>query len=500
MLQKSKNKIASFPKKSPSSAGECSERMSNYLLNFDKQGPTSTQNANYPVNINGILRDIPQDFQDAATRIANEENNDTNYYAKISPPPTQNGPYNLQPTQNRTYHPRQTPNGSQPRDVNYCNLYDNEAEEKVYMSTQHHHQPYTTNRKERLEKRTEANWDERLCSRVIQEPSQEAQPTQLISMKVIDEEQTLAQPQQAREDKIGLPQDYGSDEDNFFDNYEEEDIEEVESYHTDDTLSEGEELYTNSWEDVYSLAIYLTTLEEIPTSEEPKEIPRNKNCSQNSENPGYNTEENEKCWTEKENYYCNTINEWLEKKKTLTSKEPGKANRAKFIKKQLKLPYWEPHHEQTQAAQVGNELEKKMDNQKTMIDINGYLTELTDKDEIEWIPTVHEEEINPTGYKNLNEFVSWRTRDRSYIKTEKFWANIGNYYYDSEVDERNDDDEDSSKEPITTPNEYWQDPYEEVPNIQEMYDLEEMKELNADDYKTVRPNIPPSDQESCETW
>ncbi|CAG8508191.1 22150_t:CDS:2 [Cetraspora pellucida] len=324
MSQKSKNKIASSPEKSPSSAGERSEGMLNYLLNFDKQGPT----------------------------IANEENNDVNYRKNI----------------------------------------------KVHIY-------------------------------------------------------------QAREDKIRLPQNYGSDEDDFFNNYEEENIKK---------------------EDVYSPAIYLTTLEEIPTPEEPmKEIPRNKNHSQNPENPGYNTEENEKYWTEKENYYCNTVNEWLEDEKTLIFKEPGKANRAKFTKKQLKLPYWKLHHEQTQAAQI---------------------------------PTVYEKDINPTSCKNLNEFVSWRTRDRSYAETEKFWASIGNYYYDSEVDDMNDDDDNKyetdeeetqdeyGKEPITTSNEYWQDSYEEAPNTQEMYDLERMKEFNTNDYKTVRPNIPPSDQEFCETW
>ncbi|CAG8741513.1 126_t:CDS:2, partial [Cetraspora pellucida] len=46
---------------------------------------------------------------------------------------------------------------------------------------------------------------------------------------------------QTREDKIELSQDYGSDEDDFFDNYKEENIEEVESYHIDNTASEGED-------------------------------------------------------------------------------------------------------------------------------------------------------------------------------------------------------------------------------------------------------------------
>ncbi|CAG8785562.1 7430_t:CDS:1, partial [Cetraspora pellucida] len=40
--------------------------------------PTSTQNANYQENINGILKNIAQAFRDAATEVAKEGNNDTN--------------------------------------------------------------------------------------------------------------------------------------------------------------------------------------------------------------------------------------------------------------------------------------------------------------------------------------------------------------------------------------------------------------------------------------
>ncbi|CAG8821111.1 31751_t:CDS:2, partial [Racocetra persica] len=50
---------------------------------------------------------------------------------------------------------------------------------------------------------------------------------------------------QTRDDKLELPQEtYSSDEDDFFDIYEEKDLEEVKSYHTDDTQTEDEEIET----------------------------------------------------------------------------------------------------------------------------------------------------------------------------------------------------------------------------------------------------------------
>ncbi|CAG8667167.1 10745_t:CDS:2 [Acaulospora morrowiae] len=52
--------------------------------------------------------------------------------------------------------------------------------------------------------------------------------------------------------------------DDYFDIYEEEDLDEVESYLTDDQ----EDLYTNPWIDEHSPAAYLTTIEEVPTPEE----------------------------------------------------------------------------------------------------------------------------------------------------------------------------------------------------------------------------------------
>ncbi|CAG8615566.1 11185_t:CDS:2 [Acaulospora morrowiae] len=54
------------------------------------------------------------------------------------------------------------------------------------------------------------------------------------------------------------------EEDDYFDNYEKEELDEVESYLTDDQ----KDLYTNPWTDEYSPAVYLTTIEEIPTPEE----------------------------------------------------------------------------------------------------------------------------------------------------------------------------------------------------------------------------------------
>ncbi|CAG8718315.1 12787_t:CDS:2, partial [Cetraspora pellucida] len=64
---------------------------------------------------------------------------------------------------------------------------------------------------------------------------------------------------------------YSSDEDDFFNTYEDEEIEKVESYHTDRTSSKEEKLYTNPWAGVYSPAIYLTSIEEVPTQDEEEE-------------------------------------------------------------------------------------------------------------------------------------------------------------------------------------------------------------------------------------
>ncbi|CAG8848440.1 36275_t:CDS:2, partial [Racocetra persica] len=47
----------------------------------------------------------------------------------------------------------------------------------------------------------------------------------------------------------------------FFDNYEKEKMEEVKSYCTDGS-ADDEELYINLWENAYSPAIYLTSIEE----------------------------------------------------------------------------------------------------------------------------------------------------------------------------------------------------------------------------------------------
>ncbi|CAG8799070.1 20130_t:CDS:1, partial [Racocetra persica] len=77
---------------------------------------------------------------------------------------------------------------------------------------------------------------------------------------------------QTCEDKLEIPQEaYSSNKDDFFNTYEsEDDLEEVESYHTDDISTDNEELFLNPWEDVYSPAIYLTAIEEIFTLEATK--------------------------------------------------------------------------------------------------------------------------------------------------------------------------------------------------------------------------------------
>ncbi|CAG8466977.1 10807_t:CDS:2 [Cetraspora pellucida] len=167
MSQNSKNKIASSSEKSLSLTGKHSEEMSNYLLNFNEQGPTSIQDISYQKNINSILKNITQAFWNAAT----ERHITRNCLSEQCQNPRR-------PHVNRILQ--------QSRDVNYCKLYDNEAEEEVYVSTQHHHQPYTTNRKERLKKRTK-------------EPRLEEQPTQPIHLEEICEKQTSAQHQQIDE-------------------------------------------------------------------------------------------------------------------------------------------------------------------------------------------------------------------------------------------------------------------------------------------------------------
>ncbi|CAG8737853.1 13716_t:CDS:1, partial [Racocetra persica] len=53
--------------------------------------------------------------------------------------------------------------------------------------------------------------------------------------------------------------------DNFFNIYEKEMIEKVEIYSTNRS-NDDEELYINLWKDKYSLAIYLTSIEEIFTT------------------------------------------------------------------------------------------------------------------------------------------------------------------------------------------------------------------------------------------
>ncbi|CAG8721828.1 16163_t:CDS:1, partial [Racocetra persica] len=73
---------------------------------------------------------------------------------------------------------------------------------------------------------------------------------------------------QTHEDKLEIPQEvYSSDENNFFNTYESEDnLDKVKSYHIDGIQTDDEKLFLNPWKDVYSPAIYLTTIKEISTS------------------------------------------------------------------------------------------------------------------------------------------------------------------------------------------------------------------------------------------
>ncbi|CAG8455607.1 13803_t:CDS:1 [Acaulospora morrowiae] len=74
---------------------------------------------------------------------------------------------------------------------------------------------------------------------------------------------------QEKEVKIEEPEEKEEnyEEDDYFDTYKEEDLDEVESYLTDDQ----ENLYTNPWIDEHSPAAYLTMIEEVLT---PKETER----------------------------------------------------------------------------------------------------------------------------------------------------------------------------------------------------------------------------------
>ncbi|CAG8530531.1 7487_t:CDS:2 [Cetraspora pellucida] len=59
-----------------------------------------------------------------------------------------------------------------------------------------------------------------------------------------------------------------SDKDNFFNHYKKEEIVKVKSYYTDEAITDEEDnLYTNSWVNIYSPAIYITAVEEFLTYE-----------------------------------------------------------------------------------------------------------------------------------------------------------------------------------------------------------------------------------------
>ncbi|CAG8811680.1 28645_t:CDS:1, partial [Racocetra persica] len=80
----------------------------------------------------------------------------------------------------------------------------------------------------------------------------------------------------AKEDQPEMPSEFSNEENNF-DNYEEKETEEVESYCTDRS-NDDEELYINPWKDEYSPAIYLTSIEKISTTrkeENPDTTPEN---------------------------------------------------------------------------------------------------------------------------------------------------------------------------------------------------------------------------------
>ncbi|CAG8763880.1 34935_t:CDS:2, partial [Racocetra persica] len=71
-----------------------------------------------------------------------------------------------------------------------------------------------------------------------------------------------------KEDLLVEPQETFSDGNNFFNQYESEEIEEVESFHTDEAMTNEEDLPITPLENKYSPAIYLTSIEKVLTFEE----------------------------------------------------------------------------------------------------------------------------------------------------------------------------------------------------------------------------------------
>ncbi|CAG8535776.1 15832_t:CDS:2, partial [Racocetra persica] len=68
-----------------------------------------------------------------------------------------------------------------------------------------------------------------------------------------------------------IPKKTFSNRDYFFNQYKTKEIEEIKSFHIDETILNKEELYTNLLENKYSLTLYLTRIEEVLTIKKSKE-------------------------------------------------------------------------------------------------------------------------------------------------------------------------------------------------------------------------------------
>ncbi|CAG8719930.1 10580_t:CDS:2, partial [Racocetra persica] len=117
-----------------------------------------------------------------------------------------------------------------------------------------------------------------IYAQMLQIPKQRCNLAEVLKRPLIMvvEESCVAE-NQAKENQLEMPPEFGNEENDFFDNYEKEKTEEVESYCTNGS-NDDEELYINSWKDEYSLAIYLISIEEIPTTrkeENPDTTPKN---------------------------------------------------------------------------------------------------------------------------------------------------------------------------------------------------------------------------------
>ncbi|CAG8522101.1 6330_t:CDS:2 [Racocetra persica] len=112
--------------------------------------------------------------------------------------------------------------------INLCNIFNQEPEREVKTASQPDYQLYAIKQHEKPDIETKPNWKERLKIGYLEKSSE---------ISII----------QTHEDKLEIPQEaYSSDENDFFNTYEsEDDLEKVVSYHMDAAQTDDKELYLN---------------------------------------------------------------------------------------------------------------------------------------------------------------------------------------------------------------------------------------------------------------